>query len=59
MLIIIIIYKKIFKRVRDKNDHISHSKSFENKNAKNSFFNSRISKFNKFNRDDDIKLLYI
>ena len=52
-------YKRIFKRVREKNDYNSNFKSFENKNAKILFLNSRISKFNKLNRDNDIKILYI
>ena len=52
-------YKRIFKRVREKSDRDSNFKFFEDKNAKVSFLNSRISKFNKFNRDDDVKVLYI
>ena len=55
----IIIYKRIFKRVREENDRDSNFKSFENKNVKASLLNSRISKFNKFNRDDNIKISYI
>ena len=57
--IMIIIYKRIFERVREKNDRDSNLKSFENKNVKNSFLNFRILKFNKFNCDDDVKILYI
>ena len=57
--IIIIIYKRIFERVREKNDRDSNSKSFENENVKVSFLNSRVSKFNKFNRDNNVKTLYI
>ena len=55
----IIIYKRIFKRVREESDYDSNFKSFEDKNVKVSFLNSRILKFNKFNRDDDVKILYI
>ena len=59
ILIMIIIYKWIFERVREKSDRDSNFKSFENKNVKTSFLNSRISKFNKFNCDNDIKISYI
>ena len=52
-------HKRIFKRVREENDRDSNFKSFENKNAKTSFLNSRISKFNKFNRDNNIKTSHI
>ena len=52
-------HKRIFKRVREENDRDSNFKSFENKNVKTSFLNSRISKFNKFNRDNNVKVLYI
>ena len=52
-------YKRIFKRVREKNDRDSNSKSFENKNVKVSFLNFRISKFNKFNRNDNVKISHI
>ena len=45
--------------MREKSDRDSNSKSFENKNAKVSFLNFQISKFNKFNRDNNIKTLYI
>ena len=45
--------------MRDKNDRDSNLKSFKNKNAKNSVFNFRILKFNKFNRDNNIKISYI
>ena len=45
--------------MREKNDRDSNFKSFENKNAKTSFLNSRISKFNKFNRNDNIKISHI
>ena len=55
----IIIHKRIFEYVREENDRDSNFKSFENKNIKVSFLNFRISKFNKLNRDDDIKILYI
>ena len=55
----IIIYKRIFKRVREENDYDSNFKSFKNKNAKASFLNSRILKFNKSNRDNNVKILYI
>ena len=57
--IMIIIYKRIFERVREKNDRDSNFKFFENKNAKVSFLNSRISKFNKLNYDDNVNILYI
>ena len=59
MFIMIIIYKKIFERVRDENDRDLYLKSFENKNVKNLFLNSRVSKFIKFNRDDNVKLSHI
>ena len=52
-------YKRIFKRVREENDHDSNFKFFENKNAKASSLNSRISKFNKFNRNDNVKISHI
>ena len=52
-------YKRIFKRVREENDRDSNFKSFENKNVKISFLNFRISKFNKFNRDDNIKISHV
>ena len=55
----IIMYKRIFKRVREKSDRDSNFKAFENKNAKVSFLNSRISKFNKFNENDNVKILHI
>ena len=45
--------------MRDENDRDLNLKSFENKNAKNSFLNFRISKFNKFNRDNNIKTSHI
>ena len=45
--------------MREKSDRDSNFKSFENKNVKTSFLNSRISKFNKFNCDNDIKISYI
>ena len=45
--------------MREKNDRDSNVKFFENKNAKTSFLNFRISKFNKFNRDNDIKISHI
>ena len=59
MLIKIIIHKIFFKCVRDKSDRDSHLKSFEIKNEKSSFLNFRILKLIKFNRDDNIKILYI
>ena len=59
IFIIIIIYKRIFKRVREENDRDSNFKSFENKNAKVSPLNSRISKFNKFNYNDNVKISHI
>ena len=59
IFIIIIIYKRISERVREENDHDSNLKSFENKNAKNSFLNFRISKFNKFNHNDNVKISHI
>ena len=55
----IIIFKRIFKRVREKNNRDSNFKSFENKNIKASLLNSRISKFNKFNYNDNVKISYI
>ena len=55
----IIIYKRISKRVREKNDRDLNFKSFESKNAKISFLNSRISKFNNFNYDDNVKISHI
>ena len=55
----IIIYKRIFERVREESGRDSNFKFFENKNAKVSFLNSRILKFNKFNRDDNIKISHI
>ena len=45
--------------MREKSDRNSNFKFFENKNAKASFLNFEISKFNKFNRDDNIKISYI
>ena len=45
--------------MREENNRDSNFKSFENKNVKTSFLNSRISKFNKFNRDNNVKVLYI
>ena len=55
----IIIYKRIFKRVREENDRDSNFKSFENKNIKVSFLNSRVSKFNKFNYNNNVKISHI
>ena len=52
-------HKRIFKRVREENDRDSNFKSFENKNVKALFLNSRILKFNKFNRNDNIKISHI
>ena len=45
--------------MREKNGRDSNSKSFKNKNIKTSFLNFRISKFNKFNRNDNIKISHI
>ena len=45
--------------MREKSDRNSNFKFFENKNAKVSLLNFRISKFNKFNRDDNIKISHI
>ena len=45
--------------MREESDRDSNFKSFEGKNVKASFLNFRISKFNKFNRDDNIKISYI
>ena len=55
----IIIYKRIFERVREESDYNSNFKSFEDKNVKVSFLNSRVSKFNKINRDNNVKILHI
>ena len=52
-------YKRIFERVREKSDRDSNSKSFKNKNTKISLLNSRVSNFNKFNRNDNIKISHI
>ena len=45
--------------MREENDRDSNFKSFENKNLKASFLNFRISKFNKFNRNDNVKIAHI
>ena len=45
--------------MREKSDRDSNFKSFKNKNIKISFLNSRISKFNKFNYNDNVKISYI
>ena len=45
--------------MREKSDRDSNFKSFENKNAKASFLNFRILKFNKFNYNDNVKISYI
>ena len=45
--------------MREKNDHDSNFKSFKSKNAKALFLNFRISKFNKFNRDNNVKISHI
>ena len=45
--------------MREKNDYDSNFKSFENKNIKVIFLNSRISKFNKFNRNNNVKISHI
>ena len=55
----IIMHKRISKRVREESDRDSNFKSFENKNAKTSFLNSRILKFNKFNYNNNIKISHI
>ena len=55
----IIMYKRIFERVREESDRDSNFKSFENKNIKTPFLNFQVSKFNKFNRDDNVKILHI
>ena len=52
-------HKRIFERVREENDRDSNFKSFKSKNAKASFLNSRISKLNKLNYDDDVKISHI
>ena len=52
-------YKRIFERVREKSGRDSNFKSFEDKNVKVSFSNSRISKLNKFNRNNDVKISHI
>ena len=45
--------------MREKSDRDSNFKSFKNKNAKVSFLNFWVSKFNKFNRNNNVKVLYI
>ena len=45
--------------MREENDYDSNFKSFENKNVKVSFLNFRILKFNKLNRNDNIKVSHI
>ena len=45
--------------MREKNVYNSNFKFFKNKNIKALFLNFRILKFNKFNRDDNVKILYI
>ena len=45
--------------MREKNDRDSNLKSFENKNAKALFLNFQNLKFNKFNRNNDIKISHI
>ena len=45
--------------MREKSDRDSNSKSFKNKKIKVSLLNSRISKFNKFNRNDNVKTSHI
>ena len=45
--------------MREESDRDSNLKFFENKNVKISFLNSRISKFNKFNRDNNVKISHI
>ena len=45
--------------MREENDYNSNFKSFENKNAKTSFLDFRVSKFNKFNHNNNIKISHI
>ena len=45
--------------MREKSDRDSNLKFFENKNAKVSLLNFRILKLNKFNYNNNIKILYI
>ena len=45
--------------MREESGRDSNFKSFESKNVKVSFLNSRILKFNKFNRDDNVKISHI
>ena len=45
--------------MREKSDRDSNFKSFINKNVKVSFLNFRISKFNKFNYNDNVKISHI
>ena len=45
--------------MREESDYNSNFKSFENKNAKALFLNFRILKFNKFNRDNNVKISHI
>ena len=45
--------------MREENDRDSNFKSFENKNVKVSPLNFRVSKFNKFNRDNNVKISHI
>ena len=45
--------------MREKSDRDSNFKFFKNKNAKASFLNFRILKFNKFNYDNNVKVSHI
>ena len=45
--------------MRKENDRDSNFKSFKNKNVKASPLSFRISKFNKFNRNDNVKISHI
>ena len=54
-----ILYIIFFERVRNESDYNLNLKFLKNKNEKNSFLNFEISRFIKFNRDNNVKLLYI
>ena len=45
--------------MREKNDRDLNFKFFENKNVKTSLLNFQISKFNKFNHNDNVKISHI
>ena len=45
--------------MREENNRDLNIKSFENKNVKASFLNFRVLKFNKFNRNNNVKILHI